>query len=106
MTKRYSEIFKNQVKEVLEKNEKARNDDVYGTLLIWNNYYKDKLFETGKGKAILLKDIMELPNMEGFKRYRARFNEVGLYRSTDETILKRRRQQKTVLNELAKINKL
>lgn len=104
MSKRYSEKFVNMVEDILSKNEKARNDDVYGTLLIWTNYYKDKIIETGQGKAILLKTILDLPNMEGFKRIRAKFNETGRYLPTDPQVIKKRRLQKSVvLNTIQKI---
>ena len=102
--KRYNEKLVKMVEEVLKVSDKARNDDVYGTIMMWINFYKSKILETPQGKAILLEDIMKLPNMEGFKRVRAKFNEKHLYLPTDPTVIKKRRlQQSVVLNTINKI---
>ena len=92
------------VADILARNEKSRNDDVYGTLLVWLNK-TDKCFNGPKGKAIHLEDIQNMKiQQDDFKRIRAWFNsEKGgkIYLPTDPKVIeKRQKRQRKVKQEL------
>ena len=65
-----------QVETILQQVPKARDSDQYLTLMVWNTYYPSLIFDTENGKAILLKDIMEVPREDTIKRIRADFQNV------------------------------
>lgn len=94
MSKKYNDRNKEMVEEILQKSEKARNSDVYGAIQCCLHFFPDKFFDGQLGMAVYLKDLVELPiNAENFKRIRAKFNEVGLYISSDPEVRKQRRQK-------------
>jgi len=83
--------IKEQVEAVLASNPKARDSDQYLTLAIWAKYYPSRIIETENGKAILLKDVMDMPREDTIKRIRADFQNVqGKYLPSLEVALARK----------------
>lgn len=83
--------LKEQVAHILRNSEKARNSDTYGITQLWMTFYKDHLFMSPQGIAVLLSTMQELPREDAFKRYRASFNAQGLYLPTDPEVIKARK---------------
>lgn len=78
----------------------TRNSDVKLTNCIWVKFFNSYLLKVedycsnGLSQihyAVKLTDLYEIPREDHIKRYRARFNERGLYLPTDEKVLKQRK---------------
>ena len=89
--------LREKVLAVLEAVPESRNSDQYLTLCIWNRYYPGLLTEvelpTGqKAKAVLLRNVMELPREDNVKRIRAKIqNEEGKFLPTSWEVAKQRK---------------
>lgn len=85
-----------QIKQVLQTYEEARNDDLWLTCKLWTIYHQRVIERDHENKAfVYLRDISSLPREDHIKRIRAKLqNEQGLYLPTDpETIKKRSKHE-------------
>ncbi len=93
--------LREEVEEILRDFPKSRDSDINLLLLIWTQYYSHKIKNIDGRYYVALKDLHDLPREDHVKRYRAKFNELGLYLSKDPGIIKKRKQQeKQWLNNL------
>jgi len=89
-TKKIKDL-KKKIEFILESNPKARNSDQYLTLCIWATYYPEYIFQDGRGKAVLLENIMALPREDNVKRLRAKIqNEEHKWLPTTVEVAKKR----------------
>lgn len=95
------------VKEILARDERARNCDKYLTFRVveWFLYNSENL--NGKVAALRyciimqLEDLKKLPAFETIKRVRARIqNTEDLYLPTDESVRKKRKQRQKEMRDL------
>lgn len=80
-----------QVEYMLRNVPETRNSDITLMIAIWERYYPTKLLVGQSGaKAVLLKNLYDLPREDAIKRARAKFNEEGKYYPTDWKVAKQR----------------
>ncbi|WP_457635822.1 hypothetical protein [Persephonella sp.] len=83
--------LKNKVEKILKEFPETRNSDISLTIQIWRTFYPEFLETDKLGRELVCLDaLFELPREDIVKRYRAKFNEEGLYLPTDEEVLRQR----------------
>jgi hypothetical protein len=86
--------LKDEVEQILRDNPKARDSDIRLTLFVWIKFYMRYIRKDTDGDyCIKLKELYDLPREDHIKRIRAKFNEIGLYRTTDKEVAAKRRQK-------------
>ena len=85
--------LKDEVETILRDYPKSRDSDINLMLLIWTKFYPHKIYSKDGIYSVRLKDIHDLPREDHIKRYRAKFNQQGLYLSSNPAIIKKRKQQ-------------
>lgn len=85
-----------KVEHVLQKYPQTSNSDVELTLYVWWDFYRSLIKDVDGEKCIPMRLIRELPSEDDMSRIRRKFNEMGKYKATDATVIKRREREKNV----------
>lgn len=83
---------KYKVEHTLRDYPETRNSDIALTLKIWKLYFPQYIYTAKNGKDYVeITHLYELPREDHVKRYRAKFNEQGLYLPTDRKVFEQRK---------------
>lgn len=98
----FEKVLKNQVENILQHNEQARNSDILLRHLLWREYYSKYLHwdASRSDYFVYFKDEAEIPNQDDIKRIRAKIqnpdpknNYTGKYPPTVWEVAKKRKWQ-------------
>lgn len=94
----YKEL-KAWTEKVLKKYELARNSDQWLTYKLYCDEFPNRVKSLPEGKAFLCEDLVTLPDPQTITRIRRKFNENGLYKSTDPEVIKARAKKEKKIKE-------
>lgn len=95
--------LKNQVEYCLATYPEARDSDITLMILLWKEYYPQRLIDTISGQdSIMLESLYDLPREDNIKRYRAKFQndkKNPQYLPTDPEVARQRGIKEEVMRE-------